>query len=1194
MFLAIAAYELRYRFRMLSTYLYFFIFLAVSFLIVCLAGGAFPGVNMNIGRGGDYIFFNGPTFIMTIFAIFMVFGTIIIAAVFGSSAVRDFESNAFALYFTKPVSKTSYVGGRFLGSSLTVMFIFSSISLGILLGTMMPFMEARNLGPNHLINYLQPYYYIVLPNLIFMGLAFFGTSLFTRRVMSAYIVALVMFVGYMLASVLMGDVVTNHYGSLVDPFGMSSWSYDTRYWPTADYNTRLMPFSGMLFFNRLLWLGLGLLGWTLLIQRFSFGWEQTLPRILLPRPKKTREMRPAADLSILNRVTIKPYDTLCQVWQLTRTEIRTLRHSPSFYVIAVMFLLFLIATASQVGKMFGTPTYPLTSKILLILQGNLTLFGMIVSTFYAGEFVWRERVLKMDQLVDVTPHHPIASFLAKFFTVAMMQIVMLALIMIVGIGAQIGMGFFRFEPGQYLFQLLMIDLPVMLTYSLAAFFFAVLMPNKYAGYLAMILFYALFMITPGLSLDHRLIIFNSAGGVEYSEMNGYGDYLPRFFIFRLYWGLFVFILTMIAVKFWPRGVETRIRERWHHIRQAGFDGQWKATTVMAAGFILTGGFIFYNTNILNEYHTSRYQEKAQIRFEKAFKRYENMAQPRITEVDLRVDMYPSQRRLDASGFYWLVNRTTQAIDTLFIDYSTDVKPTRIDFGRPATIMREDKEFGVRLYHLSEPLAPGDSLKMTFNVAYRSRGFTNDGPNRLIVENGTFVHSTILPQLGYSPNAELDSPAKRRKYHLPEKERMAKLEDLKARYNNYISNDADWVRYHAVVTTDGDQIAFAPGDMVRSWKEAGRYCAEFTTPQPILNFFAFLSGHWVRATSEWNGIAIEVYRDPKHDFNTKTMLEASRATLQYCSEKYRSYPNHVLRIVEVPYVYFAQSFPTIIPFSENIGFVARVNPKDPTDVDYPYYVTAHEIAHQWWAHAVIGGNVQGSTMFSEALAQYTSLMLMKHKYGRDRMRRFLTYESDSYLSGRSGEERGEQPLYRVENQQYIHYNKGSLVMYALQDDIGEEIVDSALSAFCSTHVYQAAPYPVSTDLLDCIRPVMPDSLAYKVDDLFTTITLFDNRIDAVTSTPSTDKKSYITTVNFTTEKWRCDGQGKETKVPMNENLEIALYAKDNEHPLTTMVTRVGDGHGTITLSTTTKPAQVVLDPLYKLIDKSPLNNEKDVE
>jgi hypothetical protein len=250
----------------------------------------------------------------------------------------------------------------------------------------------------------------------------------------------------------------------------------------------------------------------------------------------------------------------------------------------------------------------------------------------------------MDQLVDVTPHHPIASFLAKFFTVAMMQIVMLALIMIVGIGAQIGMGFFRFEPGQYLFQLLMIDLPVMLTYSLAAFFFAVLMPNKYAGYLAMILFYALFMITPGLSLDHRLIIFNSAGGVEYSEMNGYGDYLPRFFIFRLYWGLFVFILTMIAVKFWPRGVETRIRERWHHIRQAGFDGQWKATTVMAAGFILTGGFIFYNTNILNEYHTSRYQEKAQIRFEKAFKRYENMAQPRITEVDLRVDMYPSPRR----------------------------------------------------------------------------------------------------------------------------------------------------------------------------------------------------------------------------------------------------------------------------------------------------------------------------------------------------------------------------------------------------------------------------------------------------------------------------------------------------------------------------------------------------------------------
>lgn len=54
-----------------------------------------------------------------------------------------------------------------------------------------------------------------------------------------------------------------------------------------------------------------------------------------------------------------------------------------------------------------------------------------------------------------------------------------------------------------------------------------------------------------------------------------------------------------------------------------------------------------------------------------------------------------------------------------------------------------------------------------------------------------------------------------------------------------------------------------------------------------------------------------------------------------------------------------------------------------------------------------------------------------------MRRFLRYELDRYLSGRGGEAIEEQPLARVEGQQYIHYNKGSLVFYRLRDEIGEK-------------------------------------------------------------------------------------------------------------------------------------------------------------
>jgi ABC-type cobalamin/Fe3+-siderophores transport system ATPase subunit len=84
------------------------------------------------------------------------------------------------------------------------------------------------------------------------------------------------------------------------------------------------------------------------------------------------------------------------------------------------------------------------------------------------------------------------------------------------------------------------------------------------------------------------------------------------------------------------------------------------------------------------------------------------------------------------------------------------------------------------------------------------------------------------------------------------------------------------------------------------------------------------------------------------------------------------------------------FPNTIPYSEAIGFIARVDPNDPDDIDYPYYVTAHEVAHQWWAHQVIGGNVQGATMLSETLAQYSALMVMKQKFGGDQMRSSATF------------------------------------------------------------------------------------------------------------------------------------------------------------------------------------------------------------
>ncbi len=107
------------------------------------------------------------------------------------------------------------------------------------------------------------------------------------------------------------------------------------------------------------------------------------------------------------------------------------------------------------------------------------------------------------------------------------------------------------------------------------------------------------------------------------------------------------------------------------------------------------------------------------------------------------------------------------------------------------------------------------------------------------------------------------------------------------------------------------------------------------------------------------VALEVYYDPAHTFDIDDMLAASRAGLDYYQAHYSPYQFTQYRIMEFPrYRTFAQSFPNTIPYSEGIGFIGRVLNRG--DIDFTYFVTAHELGHQWWAHQLIGAACKAQT------------------------------------------------------------------------------------------------------------------------------------------------------------------------------------------------------------------------------------------
>jgi aminopeptidase N len=467
----------------------------------------------------------------------------------------------------------------------------------------------------------------------------------------------------------------------------------------------------------------------------------------------------------------------------------------------------------------------------------------------------------------------------------------------------------------------------------------------------------------------------------------------------------------------------------------------------------------------------------------------------------------------------------------------------------------------------------------------------------IVDNGTFFNNeSILPQLGYQAGFELADKDDRKKYGLPVRERMPRLNnDPAKRMNSYISSNSDWVHVRSIFGTSGDQIAIAPGSLRREWKKNGRNYFHYELDHPSLNFYSFMSARFQVKKKLYKGISLEVYYDARHAYNVDKMMMSLEKSIDYYSTHFGPYRHKQARIIEFPrYASFAQAFPGTMPYSEAIGFIANL--EDQEDIDMVTYIVAHEMGHQWWAHQVVGPIMQGSTLLSESMSQYAALMVMEKMYGKDQMRKFLRYEMDRYLSSRGMEAEKETPLLEVENQGYLHYNKASTVMYYLKEMIGENQVNAALKNLVDSFAYREPPYPTAYELVNRLEKQTPDSLQYLIRDLFKKITLFNNRVIEAKTKKITN--AYETTITVQAIKMYADSVGRETPAILDDWIMVGLLAKPDEgkkygKPLEMRRLRMREKEGTFVFITKEKPWQAGIDPYSYLVDRVPDDNLKKV-
>ena len=1187
-------FEIEYRLRSLSTWIYGALLLLLPFLMLHIINGSSSHMN-------------SPERVVITSGIVGMLGLLVTAALFGDAATRDFSSGMHPLVFTTPLRRAEYLGGRFLGALAVNAVLLLGVPLGQIIGSLMPYMDPQMFGPFRPGAYAQAYLLFLLPNLVLGAAVLFTVAALSRQMLPAFLGGVAVFVAYTFAGEMAGDLGASTAAALADPFGIRVVEGITRYWTPVQRNAQAIGFPAILLWNRLLWLGAAAAILALLHHRFRFAHPGGAPG------RKTRRKVADADVPGTGPIvgpaverSFGPRMRVEQTIEVARRALGEIARSRAFLALAAGAVAFVFVVGWDVGGLvFGTSTWPVTHLIAReVLTGAAATIVAVLIALFAGELVWRERDVRVSEIADAAPVPGWVALLGRFLALVAMIVILQVVLMGSGVLLQALRGYHRYEIGLYLrilFGMKLIDYVLVAALAMAVH---AIVNQKYLGHLVVVLYYVFSVFAGSFGVRHNLLVYGSDPGWEYSDMNGFGPFVAPFVWFKLYWAAWALLFALAANLAWVRGREWSVRTRVAEARSRLTGTVVRAGALAAMLVLALGGFIFYNTNVLNDYRTPWEQDEVQAEYERRYRRFDALPQPRLVAARLRVEIYPDEGAADLRGTYRLVNLTPRAIDSVHVAIAPEIRVRSIGFDRAARRVLRDDRAQYHVYALARPLRPGDSLHLAFDVGFRPRGFPNSGIPTDVARNGAYFDARWLPLIGYQPANELSGEKARREHGLPPSRPTPAADDPGARRSRSGIRNVDLVHVDAVVGTGRGQIAITPGTLQREWTENGRRYFHYRMDGPLPFGAPVLSAEYAVAEDRWRdpsassgqAVALRVYHHPTHTFNVQRMMRAMKASLEYNSTHFGPYQFRELRVVEFPrYASFARAHPHTIAFSEGSAFLTRVYEGD---VDRPFFVTAHETAHQWWGGQVIGARVRGASFISETLAQYSAMMVMEKELGAEQLRRFYAYELERYLQSRGVYTNREVPLLDVEDQSYLYYHKGAVAMYTLRDHIGEARVNAALRSFLQKHRAGIPPYPTSRDLYAELRAVTPDSLDSLLRDLFEDVVLTSVRAGEARVEP-TGTGQYRVVLQVTATKVRADSIGRETGIPMNDLVEIGIFAgpqKDGApgEPLYLRRHRIRGGSQTIAITVPRAPTHAGIDPYHKLIGRDAGDNLVEVK
>lgn len=1184
MFKKLLQFEIFYQLKQRALPVFTVLFFALG-VFVSKQGFAPKGVYLNALYQVYFytsVFTLGSVFIIMFFAI--------------SAMLRDKQHNMEGLIYSTPIKKRYFFWSRFLGTFIFSLLAFSPFLLGFAFGILFFDLDPERLTNFQILTYLQPWLYMVLPNVFICSVIIFSVSTLTRNSTATYVSAVFICTLYFVCSIFLNSPFVAQsvpaspesmaLAALVDPFGIAAFFEQTQYWTAFQKNTQLLSFSGLFLLNRLIWL---LISIGILLTTYRFFSFRTLSKKVKKESKQ--ETKDVQTLPYLPKVAL--YTLKAQrlaFFSLLKLELKNVFRSLPFIAVLLMWLFIVFSELYSTiisGGEYGVSVYPFTNQLIELIVDPLTIFSLILIIFYSSEITWRERHLNFNPIIDSTPVKNWILFASKICGLLALPMILLTTGVLMCIAFQLSLGYTILEFKLYglLYYYYGIQLVV---FSMIAIFVNALVKTKYMGMGIFGLIVLLSVKSGLLGLEHPLSSLGFMPRVGYSNMDGFNGNLNLFNHLSKYWLAFGFLLMSISFKIWSRGAITNLNSKLKQLKLRWTKVQKIVFTFCLMMFIGMGSLVFYNVNIVSEYETINDQLNFSEHYERKYKTYESLDRLYRTSMQTEVDIYPKEKMYTVKANYMLKNNSDKPISEVFITERIPLKHCTIEHAR---LVQHDKRDGIFLFQFNAPLQPDDSVQFMYQLTHKIKGYETDYS---IVNNGTYINrfSNFDPILGYNSGLEIKDRLERKRRNLPERleednsDAHIVLEDIKF----------EKVRFETIMSTDRGQIALSSGRLIHEWTKGDRAYYHYKSKDKILPAVGYISGEYKTKKTTHKGVSIEQYYDENHAFNVNDIEHSVIQTLEYCQENFGIYPFDYVRIAEVPshWPFGGFAHPGVISMTEDRMHL--VNVSDEQTFNLVAKRTIHEVAHQWWGHTLSVKPVAGGALFVEGFAKYTEAVVMERMFGKRALYTLGEYSRNRYFRGRAFDGGIEPPVYKVDGQSYISYGKALTVMLALRDLLGEAKVNAVLKTITDRHRYINKLEANTVELLDEIYKVAPQKDHDLINDWFKKVITYDLSIKTSTCT-ALDDGTYEIVVNINAKRFETEEDGDIKQIDIDEPIKIGVFkihpsmVSQDDSVLYYQSNRINKEITELRFIVNEKPSYISIDPYGTRSDENLTDNIK---